>query len=70
MVAKPELDDQDVTQALTTWMQVKTFMLKDGLDRYQTECPRCGQILHAKLLGRRKHLHMACEGKCGMSMLE
>lgn len=61
---------QEIGQALSVWANTKAFMLKEGLETYQTECPRCGNILHARLIGHKQHLHMGCEAKCGMQMLE
>ncbi|MBN9067068.1 MAG: hypothetical protein J0H60_11580 [Rhizobiales bacterium] len=57
-------------QTLTTGLKLKKIMLKKGIDRCRCECPRCGGTIYAGLVGHKNHLRMACEGKCGMNMME
>jgi predicted RNA-binding Zn-ribbon protein involved in translation (DUF1610 family) len=68
------MDDHEqlarVGEVLTTMMRIKSFMLREGQTEHQTECPRCGEILRARLAGGKKHIRMACDGDCGMSGLE
>ncbi len=71
---RPTLDDAEfwkrAGQALETGMKIKKAMLRRGLLRCRCKCPRCGQMIHASLAGPKKHLHMACEGRCGMNVME
>lgn len=55
---------------IETATKLKKVMLKKGLTRARCECPRCGSFIHGRIAGPRNHLHMACEGGCGMSMME
>ena len=55
---------------ITTASKLKKVMIKKGLTRARCECPRCGSFIWARISGPRNHLHMACEGRCGMSMME
>lgn len=57
-------------QALETGMKLKKIMLERGLRRCRVECPRCGKTIHAGLAGTKNHLRMACEGECGMNVME
>ena len=57
-------------EAVETGMKLKKIMLKKNLTACKCECPRCGQTIHASLAGRKNHLRMACEGRCGMNMME
>lgn len=57
-------------EAVTVGMKLKAEMLKAGKTRRTIDCPRCGADLHAGLTGRRNHLRMLCEGKCGMEVME
>lgn len=66
----PEEKLKEIGEVISLFVRTKTVMLKEGLTSFQTECPRCGHILHAAIAGRKKHLRMACEGHCGMSILE
>lgn len=59
-----------VGDVLATGVKLKTIMLKRGLRRCRCECPRCGKTIQAGLAGPRNHLRMACEGQCGMNMME
>lgn len=55
---------------IRTAEKFKKVMLKRGLKRARCECPRCGKFIHGRIAGPRNHLHMACEGQCGMNMME
>jgi len=61
---------KDAGKVLTTGLKLKKIMLKKGITRCRCECPRCGGTIYAGLVGRKNHLRMACEGKCGMNMME
>ena len=69
---REEADDffANVRDVIGTAMKLKKVMLKKGLKHAKAECPRCGSFIHGRIAGPRNHLHMACEGKCGMSMME
>lgn len=53
-----------------TGMKLKKIMLNRGLRRCGLACPRCGKMIKAGLVGPKNHLRMACEGECGMNMME
>ncbi|MEQ9247051.1 MAG: hypothetical protein RLO21_13770 [Nitratireductor sp.] len=53
-----------------TGVKLKRAMENKGLRRARATCPRCGSWLHGTLNGPGKHLRMACEGNCGMAMME
>lgn len=55
---------------IATAVKLKKVMKKKGLRHARCECPRCGNFIHGRLAGSRDHLHMACEGRCGMQMME
>jgi ribosomal protein S27AE len=57
-------------EAVQVAMKLKAIMVKRGLTRCRTKCPRCGQTIHASLASRKNHVRMACEGRCGMNMME
>ncbi len=57
-------------EVIKTASKLKKVMLRKGLKRARCECPRCGNFIHGRIAGPRNHLHMACEGRCGMSMME
>lgn len=59
-----------IGEVLNTMLRIKKFMLTEGKTECQTECPRCGEILRARLVGRNQHIRMACDGDCGMACLE
>lgn len=65
-----ELFEQRVGETLMTMVRIKSIMLRENLSEYQTECPRCGEILRAALAGHKRHIRMACDGRCGMELLE
>lgn len=51
--------------------KLKKKMLERNLTRARTNCPNpgCGGTLHARLAGRKNHIHAACE-KCGQGLME
>ncbi len=57
-------------EAVKTGMKLKAIMLKKGITRCKCSCPRCGGEITAALAGRKNHLRMACEGQCGMNLME
>ena len=57
-------------EVMQTAAKFKKVMNKKNLLRAKTKCPRCGSWLHASIAPRNNHIHMSCEGKCGMSMME
>lgn len=59
-----------IGEALMTGMKLKREMLDTGRTRLECPCPRCGGTLRAGLAGPKNHLRMACEGQCGMNMME
>ncbi|WP_411037680.1 hypothetical protein [Shinella sp. BYT-45] len=61
---------KSVAEIFTTGLKLKKVMQKKRLTRARCVCPRCGGMIHAALIGSRQHLHMACQGGCGMQMLE
>jgi hypothetical protein len=60
----------EMSRALETGLKLKKIMLKKGITRCRCACPRCGGTIHAVLAGRKNHLHMACDGRCGMNIME
>lgn len=59
-----------IGEVISTMLRIKKAMLTEGTNACQTECPRCGDILRARLVGRNNHIRMACDGDCGMACLE
>lgn len=59
-----------VGDVLVTGLKLKKIMVKRGLRRCQCKCPRCGGMIQAGLVGPKNHLRMACEGQCGMNLME
>lgn len=57
-------------EVVTYGLEIKSQMLKAREAQRTVECPRCGDHLHFVLTGRRNHLRMRCEGKCGMEAME
>ncbi len=73
--AKKTLEEREAFFAhfddvIRTASKLKKVMLKRGLKRARCECPRCGSFIWARIAGPRNHIHMSCEGQCGMSMME
>ncbi|MFC3074669.1 hypothetical protein [Shinella pollutisoli] len=65
-----KIDTKGIAEVLATGMKLKSVMNKKGLKRARCVCPRCGGTIRATLAGARNHLHMACDGGCGMQMME
>ncbi len=57
-------------QAIDTGLKLKKIMAKRNITRCKCVCPRCGGWIHAGVVGPKRHLRMACEGSCGMNMME
>ena len=57
-------------EAVETGLKLKKIMRDKKITRCKAECPRCGNTIHAALTGPKNHLRMACEGKCGVNMME
>lgn len=57
-------------EVLTTGLKLKTIMAKKGIRRCRCVCPRCGKMIWAAVAGPKNYLRMACEGQCGMNMME
>lgn len=55
---------------IDTAVKLKKVMKKKGLSRARCICPRCGKHIHASISSYNGHMHMACEGQCGMAMME
>ncbi len=51
-------------------MLMKKNMLAKGLLRAKAKCPYCAGHWQAVLCGRKKHMHMACDGDCGSALME
>ena len=68
--APDETRMERLAEALFTALAQKALMIKAGETRRSIQCPRCGGALHLALVGRRSHLRMACEGGCGMELME
>jgi hypothetical protein len=72
----PTADDmlRDMKAILETAAKFKKVMLKRGINRARTTCPKCGGILHGRLNprgNRPPHIHMACENAdCTYRMME
>lgn len=49
---------------------MKQNMLKKGLTRAKAKCPYCAGYWQAALMGRKKHMHMACDGDCKTMLME
>lgn len=51
-------------------MRFKKALTDRGLDRGKGKCPYCeAGRWHGYIVGRRKHLHVRCDG-CNFSMME
>lgn len=55
---------------IDTAVKLKKVMNKKGLKRARCVCPRCGKLIHASISSCNGHMRMACEGSCGMAMME
>jgi ribosomal protein S27AE len=67
------LDEEEIREleeALALHSKIKAVMIREGRTTYQTECPRCSNRVIAQLHGLRNHLHLICEGRCGISIIE
>ena len=65
-----KIDTKRLAEVLNTGMKLKKIMLKKHLKQARCVCPRCGGMIQATLAGPRNHLHMACDGGCGMQLME
>lgn len=74
-------DMAQVAEVLATAEKFKAVMLKKGITRARTFCPRCraanpdspsGATLYGFIVnaGTRKHFRMSCMNGCGMAMME
>lgn len=61
---------KSIVEVLDTAGKLKKMMIRKRLTRARCVCPRCGGMIQAALHGSRQHLHMACEGRCGMQLME
>lgn len=59
-----------VRETLEVGLKLKGKMIERGLDRARTKCPKCGGRIDAVLVGRKKHIHMACRTTGCMQMME
>lgn len=60
----------DRADILDLGLRLKRALKRKGKTRGWTKCPRCGGKIHAILAGRKQHLHMCCETKSCISMME
>jgi len=65
----PGMSD-DLEETLKLGLRVKRALQRKGKTRGWTKCPRCGGKIHAILAGHRQHLHMICETKSCISLME
>ena len=49
---------------------MKRNMQKKGIKAGKAKCPYCIGFWHARLMGRKEHFHMSCDGDCGAAMME
>lgn len=59
-----------VATTLRDGIKLKQKMLAKGISSAWTVCPECGGKLQGRLVGRRKHMRLWCEGECKRSMME
>ena len=59
-----------VETTLRDMLKLKTVMLKKDLTAAKARCPECGGWLQGRLVGRRQHMRLWCEGSCKRSALE
>ncbi|MFC6640404.1 MULTISPECIES: hypothetical protein [Sulfitobacter] len=52
-----------IGETLDLALRMRTAMLKKNKRRAWTKCPVCGSKIRAYLAGSKAHLHMACESK-------
>lgn len=52
-----------IGETLDLALRVRDAMLKKDKRRAWTKCPVCGSKIRAYLAGSKAHLHMACETK-------
>jgi len=51
-------------------VKLKKVMLARNLTSAKTVCPECGGMLQGRLVGRKNHMRMWCEGTCNRQMME
>ena len=62
--------DEGMAQCFNLALRVKKALKAKGKQRGWTKCPRCGGRINAVLAGRKEHIHMACETKNCMQVME
>lgn len=51
-------------------VKLKKVMIDRGLTAAKAPCPECGGMLQGRLVGRKNHMRMWCEGTCNRQMME
>lgn len=51
-------------------VKLKGVMLSRKLRAAKAVCPECGGMLQGRLVGRKNHMRMWCEGTCNRQMME
>lgn len=64
------VDTSEFATLITFAMKLKASMKKKNVRRGIATCPKCGGKVTAILAGSRDHIHMACETKNCMAMME
>jgi hypothetical protein len=64
------MDTDRVAKILDAGFKLKSQMKKRGLTAARAKCPFCKDgFLHGRLVGRKDHLHMACDS-CDVRSME
>lgn len=60
---------ETVFAAITAAMSAKADMLERGVRSGDYDCPHCGGVFRARLMGKRDHIWARCDG-CGAGFIE
>lgn len=64
------MDWDRINEILKKSYIMKQNMQKKGIRAAKAKCPYCDGFWHGRLMGRKNHLHMMCDGDCGSQMME
>lgn len=59
-----------ILSTVTDGLKMKGQMIKKGINAARVDCPQCEGKLHARLVGRNRHLRFWCDGPCKRQMME
>jgi hypothetical protein len=64
------MNTQQLIRTMRHASVMKSNMQKKGIKAAKAKCPYCTGFWHARLQGRKDHMHMHCDGDCKTFLME